>query len=688
MDDIAGLSAEWDIDLTVGTYNQRAASTEATFPLQIGGQPAGGAHIFVDVEDSGSFYRSYAPTSELAQFTFAMGTVTTFEFGVQYQSTDSIQVPGWNRITQELIDEGIYITGTPPRRNDPGNPIGTDRLLPQEVGAVGAAAPAFLNNSFSSVGTFCAPGTTTNHNFTYRGRLLDCPGAPALTPLIAETVGTTILDHRTSFIDEADFVDTQALTAYAELSHAINDRTVWRNELFYDYLDYSKYHSWGFTALYPDAVAVEFRSSISFATQVGPMFSRNIAGISVRTEDLQKYHALFDETFDFRDLSVGPTPDDRLDWAVLDPLRDARIVDVDGVPTLEGTVRRNFDNVEFSRSDNAGLFLLADIVDGPFNLLLGARYDLFHVEAEDAGRTLLGMPFDDVGMQHGRKGGPSHSFSASYYFEPGVIPYFTAARSNSLVTNQVGGIIPSTVAQGSFLQQSELVEAGVKLSIVSGRVYATLSWYDQDKSLRGDLGRHTGGVGSGIGGRRLSAKGIEFEMRAVLNDRLSLVATGTQTEALEVGDDVFTVINGADFARQNGLEPWQVYGGRIAGLRSTFIGPGVEVERAGLPDRMFSFYATWSQPVYDGRFALTGGVLWASETHADAFEVIELPSYAVSTGSLSYDRNRLRLLVQVNNLFDEQYYTSSDLFEAIVVKPSEGRTVSLTIGWSLGQASQ
>jgi len=38
-------------------------------------------------------------------------------------------------------------------------------------------------------------------------------------------------------------------------------------------------------------------------------------------------------------------------------------------------------------------------------------------------------------------------------------------------------------------------------------------------------------------------------------------------------------------------------------------------------------------------------------------------------------------LLQVNNLLDEEYYTSADLFDSVVVKPSEGRTLSLTLSY-------
>ena len=56
---------------------------------------------------------------------------TTLEFGLQYQSSDSIQVPGWTRVTQDLVDNGTVITGAPPVRNRNG---GVD-LRPNESGS-------------------------------------------------------------------------------------------------------------------------------------------------------------------------------------------------------------------------------------------------------------------------------------------------------------------------------------------------------------------------------------------------------------------------------------------------------------------------------------------------------------------------------------------------------------------------
>ena len=56
-------------------------------------------------------------------------------------------------------------------------------------------------------------------------------------------------------------------------------------------------------------------------------------------------------------------------------------------------------------------------------------------------------------------------------------------------------------------------------------------------------------------------------------------------------------------------------------------------------------------------------------------------SYSVWTASMSYLSGRYEIMATVNNLTDEKYYTSADLFDSVVVKPSEGRTVSVILSY-------
>ena len=647
-----------DINITLGSHDQRIIS--GNFGSQIG--ESGGMHVFAEVEDSESFYELYEPSSELLQiaFNFDLSDATTLEFGGQYQSSDSIQVPGWTRVTQDLIDNGTYITGAAPNRNTGADPT---QLLPSESGFISEFADVSINNSFSNVGTFCVNDIGFNNGVSYNGRALTCFGGnstPWISPI--SNPGTATLDHSITFIDEIDFADSTAVTLFGEISTDYDNGMIWKTEFFYDYMDHTKFQSWGFTADYPDATTYELRSSLKFDLNSGyNINSTNIVGINYRVEDLELKHAFFDETFDFRDLTVGATPNDRIAAAVDNPL--------DGPDIL-----RNFNQHEISNNKNIGLFFLSDIYFGNLNLLIGGRYDNFDVESEDVAVTLAGIRFDSVtdfeGKQSDSEGATSFNASLSYTWDSGVTAYATHAKSNSLSTNQLGGISPSTVPNGLFLQESTLSEVGVKIDGFDDRIYAAITYYDQEKVER---------TGQTQALTEVFGDGIEVELRAVVNDSLSLIATATNTNTTEIGDSIFTVVNASDFAEQNGLNVTDLYGGRIAGDRSTFVGEGAELERGGLPDNIVSLYGTYQFGFGETDLTASLGLTWVEETYIDVFKSIKLPSYNVWTSSMRYQKGPMTALLQVNNLFNEKYYTSADLFDSVVVKPSEDRTVSLSL---------
>lgn len=670
-----------DLSVTVGSYNQRIISGSLGIPLEIGGK-YGGLQLFAEVEDSESFYDGYEPSSELIQAAvdFDLSDNTTLQFGVQYQTTDSIQVPGWNRVTQDLIDNGTYITGAAPIRNS-DNPIGADTLLPQESSFIAPFAPSFLNNAFSNVNSWCTAADAGSGNAMYNGFEVSCAGGfgdfladrTLDNPYALTDVGTAQIDHQTTFIDDHDYADTTAITAYFDITHEFDSGTVWKNEAFYDYMDHTKYQSWGFTAYYPDAFLYELRSSLTFEYEGDGFMANSIVGVNYRNEELDNYAAWMDETFDFRDITVGPTANDRISPASFDPYQNATLLyDADGnVTGVEGTLTRNFNEVHLSKTANVGTFFLTDVTYGKLNLLLGARYDYFDVESENGWVAYLGDPQGN-GVISGSDTAFSFNTSVSYNAD-GIIPYVTYSESNSLSTNQLGGIIPTTIENSQYIQESTLQEIGVKMNLLDNRLYTAIAWYDQDKTYRDS---QTGALVAVYG------DGLEFEMRALVNENLSILATATHTNTEEVSNGALAVINGADFAAQNGLNPEDVYGGRIAGPRSAFVGMNTRMERGGLPDNIVSIYGTWAQELGAGDVTGSLGLTWVDETYTDIMQTVMLPSYTVVNGSVSYAQGPFTGLLQVNNLMDEEYYTSADLFDSVVVKPSAGRTFSLTLTYA------
>ena len=665
------------LDLTLGTYNQRILSGEYGAPFEIGDRQAG-LYVFAEIEDSESFYHGYEPSSELVQVAFDMdfSDRTTIEIGIQNQTTDSIQVPGWTRVTQDLVDNGTYITGTPSVRNNPDDPIGADRLTPGESGFITPNAFFGINSSFSGVTTWFVPNDPVDDDdliFTFNGvNQTVGPLGGFINPIT--NVGTAQIDHRTTFIDDIDFADTTARTAYLDVVTTFDSGLEWKNQLFYDYLDHTKHQSWGFTALYPGAEVMEIRSSLTFDYETEGMATTMVVGINYRREDMDHREAWYDENFDRRDMLVGPTPDDRIDWAVVDPFKDATLLydDEGNVTGIEGTVRRNFNGDQKSLMQNNGVFFLADTSFGPLNILWGGRYDQFDAKSEETAVGLLGIPFDSSGLQKGDIDATSYNVSVSYEMDSGLIPYVTQAESSSLSTNQLGGIYPGTIGDRSFVQDSEIFEAGFKYSGFDGALYTAVAYYDQEKTFRDAQTQALVAV---------YGDGIEAELRWVISDAFSLSATFTNSDTTEISDGALAVINQAQFAAMNGLEVTDLYGGRIAGARATFLGSQVEADRGGLPDTVVSAYGSYSRFINSGKLIASLGFTYADNTYMDITQAVMLPSYSVWTASLSYLSDSYEIMATINNVFDEEYYTSADLFDAVVVKPSEGTTASVIFSY-------
>ena len=698
------------VDVTLGTYSQKIIAAEYGTPFNVGDNQAG-LYVFAEVEDSESYYHGYAPSSELVQVAFDMdfGESTFIEFGYQQQTTDSIQVPGWTRVTQDLVDNGTYITGSPHPRNDPINPTGANRLTPQESGTIKTFLPS-INHSSSGVTQWTIPAAyapvfaKSGYHYCFRDSCTDMAwyaenghylGNDGFTVNGKQIVGfdeiiepgLAQIDHKTTFIDDIDFADTTARTAYFDVVTTMDNGMVWKNQFFYDYLDHTKYQSWGFTADYPGAEIMEFRSSLTFETETNSFSSNTIVGVSYRKEDLDHKDAWFDENFDRRDMLVGPTPDDRIDWAVDDAWSDATLTygDDGSVSGVTGTVRRNWNEHQISVLDNIGLYFLSDISISNFNILVGGRYDSFDVESSENAVTLLGAPFlcedgyaKDMGrpfdntcpndLYTGSDNKFSYNLSVSYDTEIGLIPYLTIAESTSLSVNQLGGVNPQTVNDGSYLTDSEIMEVGFKYDGIDGRLYAAVSYYDQEKTFRS---AQTNALGA------LYSDGIEAEIRLVFSDSFSLTATATNSDTTEICDGCLFVVNQAQFAQQNGLPDWTFYGGRLAGARAYFIGEQVEVDRGGLPDTIVSAYGSYTIPYSSGRVIASLGFTYADSTYIDFAESVKLPSYSVWTASMSYVTDSFEIMTTVNNVFDEMYYTSANLFASTVVKPSEGTTASI-----------
>jgi iron complex outermembrane receptor protein len=613
-----------DASITVGSYGEKVVTGNLSVPVDWKGNSAG-LHIFAKAEDSDSFYKGMHPSSEVAQIAFAsdLGSKWSLETSYQFIHSDGyLKNIGWNRVTQDLIDNGNYISGSPIAKiNDGSTPFIT--------------AGQFFGTAFGSTLLFTAPSigvTPTPNDFT----TLD----PATVKLVK-------LSPRTTFIDEGvDLNEAMTHTLYAGVSRVFESGGKLKFEGFLNTLDSENYQSYGFGSKYMSTLS-EQRITYTQDFTTGPLEWKTVSGVSHRFTHAHVQGSLNDFVIseDRRDLSVGPTPDDRFNN-----------------PFAAGY---SWATDVTSKIHNYGVFMLGDATWGPVSLTIGGRSDKYEVEARNIGRETAGVHVtradDDTAY--------SYNASLAYKFDWATF-YTTYARAKSLQVDQGGGLAPSLILNGAYLGNSRLREAGVKTSQFGGRLFAALAVYDQDRSY---LSQPPSGVQTVSA---LRTQGIEAELRYLVTESFGMTATFTKqkTKMQPTAGAGFFVTVPSCLA---GIECTEGYGGYAFSNANYFPGMQDGYYLHATPETSGSLFATYDKR---GKWGVTGGVTYASETGGFLPGSIVLPEYMVARAGAYYIHGPYRFDFNVDNLFDEEYFlANSDTDANANVLPGIGRTMRLKL---------
>src|SRR5258707_13743041 len=274
-----------EVTLTYGSYSKRNATAQISAPVAIGAA-AGGLHAYGELDDSFSFYRGIHPSHQLIELS---GSLMLEDWSLTadymyFHSNGDVQTPGWNRLTQALIDNGSYITG---RNTSLHDADGNGRLTLNELGG----NPYFFDPNFHP---------------------LACVGCQDAAHRLDSGLGATTLDPRTVYTTHGvDLSNTITHTAFAEAARDLGDGQALRLQLFGDALQNDRFVSYGFPGSYRTQIG-EARLRYDLKRDFGLLKTQTVAGASYRL-----VHAVGKESFnsgvialDRRDISLGPAAND------------------------------------------------------------------------------------------------------------------------------------------------------------------------------------------------------------------------------------------------------------------------------------------------------------------------------------------------------------------------------------------
>ncbi|HUO03055.1 MAG TPA: TonB-dependent receptor [Rhizomicrobium sp.] len=619
-----------EVTATYGSYSKRNTTGQVGVPLSLG-SVTGGIHAYGELDDSFSYYRGIHPSHQLIELTgnFATGPWVMQSDYMYYHSNGDVQTPGWNRLTQALIDNGTYVTGSNTSLSTHGKPTLTFNDL---GGDPYSFSPTYTPLYIASPG--CGTCTDANH-------------------ALDSGVGTAMLDRRTVYIDPGvDFSDTITHTGFAELSRSLNGDDRIRLQGFVDTLANDRFVSYGFPASYRTLIG-ETRVRYDFTEDFGRLTLMNVVGASYRYVG-----AIGKESFnsgvialDRRDISMPALPNDIFasPFAILPA----------------GQEGLGWENNVHSTTADAGAFATSDIAwDKDLNLILGGRYDAYNVRSVDQGVLAF-----EPGSGEAGKGMFTYSASLNYKTDFGLVPYVTQAKDSAVEIGQASQVLTSLLANEDWLSTSFLDEYGTKFSFLDQHLVGSLAWYRQERTQL----QQAGGVITVMGTR---SKGAEAEIRYVMNPNLSFTLAGSLQHTIVKGpDESFAYIP----ARDAGVPPANGFGGAyVVYTFSSLPGKSGNYEDTLIPHAVISPYLTYTS---DGQnWGATFGGTYVSRTEQTVPDPIIFPSYVLMNLSSFLRMGAWEADVNIDNLADARYFTpDADTYANLAALPGIGRTWRITI---------
>ncbi|MFT7221572.1 MAG: iron complex outermembrane receptor protein [Candidatus Azotimanducaceae bacterium] len=627
-----------EISYTTGSWGKSILTAEVGGPTEFMGNSAG-YYVYGELEASDSYYKNDATDQTLIQtsFNIDLDSGWRLEFGGMYQDWRGFENGGWNRVTQDLVDNGTYITGQPATNIDTqfGNGDGLIQGVEVDAWEGSLAGLASTGVPFAEGETTCFTGMSA---FCFSGNFGPLDASKITQDLAVQlgigldpaTVGTAQLSTSQVLITDRDKFETEVYTFYFDAMRSLGGGWDFTGKLFYDAIEYHNIDSYGFTKL-ADSSVIEGQAIFSKTFEFGSGTIAVQVSPSVRYTDASYVNDFADEVFDRTDLTVG-----------------FNALSIQDLPTLEDGNVETWTVYADSQYTQYGFAAMTDInLFENFNAVLGVRYDYVDAEGqsgdglENAGDVEVTCFADVCEFEaDDTDTGVTWSASVSYTLPGNFTPYVTMSEQTTIVSGAAAEIATGNIAGGTFLGDSELTEFGVKTSLLDGRLFAAVAIYEQSRI---DFNSQ-----NPVSNQPTESEGIEFELRYVPFENLSLIGTysDSETRVLTSSGVAFSYIGAVDVPL---VDPASIFGAIIGGNHAV----GTDPLRGALPEKIFSVSASYR---WSDNLTTSLSITDVDETNPSVLGGLVLPDYTLVNLSAVYSTEKYSAGLFINNLTDETYF--------------------------------
>jgi outer membrane receptor protein involved in Fe transport len=405
-----------------------------------------GIRLSYERVDNGDFYdfSSHQSDSLYTALRIVPDSASTWDINFEYYDVQFTDNAGINRPTQNLIDNGVYITGQ---------------------------------------------GVQPN------GSLI--PGAGA----VISPTGQVVIDRSRVLTDPDNINSATTYLIHSIYKRQLNEQTSLKNTTYYQHLEREEIAQNSFVEIIDGAKTAQNRTELAYDWSDK---QQSIFAVDVRYNSVLGYSQFTTEADAPIDLT-GPIESRRIP---LTAAQQARLVELrPGVfVSPGGQYDINRDGLgDFSLSDTTdssswqtGLAVQHDSKwNDELSTSLGYRLDYYDVKAQDPiaprGQVAASDNINDI-LQSGQ-------ISVSYAITPSLTSYVASSYNEATSNSMAGGTTlggNNLISELNFATDNTLFEAGLKYAPDESNWYIDGAWFDQKRSLRNRDGSNTGIRATGI----------------------------------------------------------------------------------------------------------------------------------------------------------------------------------------------
>jgi iron complex outermembrane recepter protein len=617
-------SPEWTVDLSVPIIKDKLAARISYFGREADGYYQNTIDHVQDV---------------FLAVTFLPSDNLTFDYNAQFYETSFNENVGFNRVTQEMIDDRKYVSGpiTPLFFGSPG---------PGWAGYVDSGADKSFSDQKKKLYPF---QTLTNEGDSAYGKRFS-----------TQLISTVKLTEDWKIVNRTMF-DTLETRKYSTYGYS---EFVPKSDTFDTRLElHGKFSLFGSTStvskpsMSKDGLSKDGKKMLEETVVNEGIVNSFILGASYRYEDSESYQDFDNEPFAVYDLYRGQRPQ-----FPPDVIFGGRIIP--GAP--KNYTAGAFGTASRSTLEQVGFFLQDEIKFNKYvSLFGGIRVDLIDGEAR---RPKLGTFLNGTGGKLAEGPRNQNSDSVQAYFGSLVIKplewitvYATYNKTTAAATTQFGSL-SQNFKRLDLVNDSELYETGVKVSALDNTLFASISGYYQNRIARDRFFNAQG----------VQSRGIEIETTYQPNRNFNASANMTFVNSNLTGITGKTQYSQTqDYLNTLGPGFKDTNGGKGNGGENPFGGfspnyggsptSGTSPKIAGKPDFLFNAYATY---MLDCGLGLSVGPQVTGEIKQNYQGTLKIPAQVTWNAVLFYKQKDWEVQLNVYNFTDERNFTPTDNFAA------------------------